>query len=479
MKVGKSMRRRRGLRSGLLISAGSASISIASFLRNIVIARIISVEDFGIAATLALTASLFELGSNLAVDRLLVQSRRGGSVRMQAAAHAILLLQGLIASVSLYLLAVPIASLFELGHEAWAFQLLAVLPLSRCFSHLDHVRYQRRSRFGATVTVEAGSQLLSLVAALPAGLYFQDFRAILAVVLIQGFSRLILSHIVAIRRYRWCFDRSLLSQAISFGWPLLLNGYLMFGIFHGDRSLVGIFFTLEELGLFSAAFALALAPMMMFARICNLFFLPILADNQNKPQAFANNAAIAVQATALAGMIIATGFVYAGPSVLTILYGEKYAAAATLVGLLGVMQGVRAMRQGPWLVALAKGFSRNALAANIARTLAFPVSISLVVYADAGLTTLIWCGIGGEIAAAAVSIYLMQNSTHTPFRFPLLGLLVMALAIGIGLIAEPYIISMPTFLGLGVGLGAAGLACGLTFVALADLRRWILRRFFG
>ena len=78
----------RYLKSGLLLSGGSIASSMCSFGRNIIIARLISVENFGIAATLALTMSLVEMASNLSLDRLIVQDPEGDSPRLQATAHA-------------------------------------------------------------------------------------------------------------------------------------------------------------------------------------------------------------------------------------------------------------------------------------------------------------------------------------------------------------------------------------------------------
>ena len=43
------------LKGGILLTGGSVTVALCSFLRNIIIARLISVEDFGISATFAIT----------------------------------------------------------------------------------------------------------------------------------------------------------------------------------------------------------------------------------------------------------------------------------------------------------------------------------------------------------------------------------------------------------------------------------------
>jgi len=49
------------LQGVFLLSGGNMAVSIFSFVRNIIIARLISVEDFGIAATFAMTIMFVEL----------------------------------------------------------------------------------------------------------------------------------------------------------------------------------------------------------------------------------------------------------------------------------------------------------------------------------------------------------------------------------------------------------------------------------
>src|SRR6056297_3280145 len=96
---------RRYLKGGLLLSGGSMLSAGCSFARNIIIARLISVEDFGIAATFALTMSLIEMASNLALDRLLVQAPDGDSPHMLATGHAFQVFRGVLSAIALFALA--------------------------------------------------------------------------------------------------------------------------------------------------------------------------------------------------------------------------------------------------------------------------------------------------------------------------------------------------------------------------------------
>ena len=205
------------LKSGILLTGGSVTVALCSFLRNIIIARLISVEDFGISATFAITVTLLEMSSNLAVDRLLVQAPDGDDPRLQATAQAFQVALGALGAIILFLAAGPIAALFGVPQATWAFRALALVPMIRGLSHLDMARVQREMRFGPSVLVETGPQVLVTLLAIPLGVYLGDYRAMLWVVLIQSASYTLFSHLVAHRPYSLAVDKALARRIVGFG----------------------------------------------------------------------------------------------------------------------------------------------------------------------------------------------------------------------------------------------------------------------
>ena len=87
---------RKYLKGGLLLSGGSVISAACSLIRNIIIARMISVEDFGIAATFAMTMSLIEMASNLASIGCSCRSPDGDAPPMLATAHAFQVFRGVL-----------------------------------------------------------------------------------------------------------------------------------------------------------------------------------------------------------------------------------------------------------------------------------------------------------------------------------------------------------------------------------------------
>ncbi|HEY0981533.1 oligosaccharide flippase family protein, partial [Schlesneria sp.] len=180
-----------GMQVGLsqLISMG------LSFGRNIVIGRILSIEDMGIASTIALALQVIESASDINVNQLMIQSKDGDDPQLQANAHTYTLLRGVITAAVLLLLGGPLARLFGVPDAAWAFQLMALAPLIRGVWHQDLWRYHRAMRFGPLVRVEILSQVLALLASWPLAIWLNNYSVMLWVILIQASVVAILSHI--------------------------------------------------------------------------------------------------------------------------------------------------------------------------------------------------------------------------------------------------------------------------------------------
>lgn len=464
----------RYLKSGLLLSSGSVASSVCSFGRNIIIARLISVDNFGIAATLALTMSLVEMASNLALDRLIVQAPDGDSPRLQAAAQAFQALRGLIGAVILLALAGPAAALFDIPDVRWAFQTLALVPLVRGLVHLDFARAQREMSFGPSVWIDLGPQIIVTALAAPLALWLGDYRVMLWTVLVQVASYTVLSHVLAERRYRWAWDTQAIRRMIAFGWPLLINSLLLFGIFQGDRAIVGATFSMETLGWFSAAFALTLTPSQVLAKVCQSFLMPVLARVQSAPERFLEHAHLTVQTCLLLGVVVAVGFWTAGPALLLTLYGERYLGGAAIIGWLGLMQGVRIAKAGPAIVAMSHGETVSPMLANLVRTIGLLLALGA---AAAGweVRAIVVCGLLGESAALVASLWLLKARSRLHVTDMVRSTAIAALLLAVVLVPTHGVFAgQNRWIELAVGSCAAA-AAGAVLAAVSPRVRTSLR----
>jgi O-antigen/teichoic acid export membrane protein len=405
---------RRGVFGGAAaVGAGKVLGQGASFARSVVIARLLGVEDVGVAALFAMTVALFSMITDLATNRLLVQAPDGDDERLQASVHLFAVAQGAIAATLIFALAGPIARLFGATEATWAFRTIAALPLITALRHEDVSRFQRVLRFRPYVTMEVSSQVMATVAAIPLAFALRDYSAMVWVLFVQQVTLVVASHLLAERRYRWALDRAMARRIMAFGWPLLLNGLLMFGVFWGDRAIVGAMYTQDDLGVYSVAFQLTILLAFAVVGVVSSVALPTLASVQDDQAALERRYSVLAQGLSLVGALLVIPFALAGGWVITVIYGEKYAAAGAFVGWLAAAQALRLVRVAPTLAALARADTMNSLVANIARALAVPAAL-LAAWRGAGLEVIAMMGFLGELLAIGVATHRLWRRQAVP-----------------------------------------------------------------
>lgn len=374
---------------------------VCSFVRNVVVARLLTPEDFGIAATFAIAISIFEMISNLAVDRLLVQAEDGDEPDFQATAHAFQVVRGLGLALVLFLLAWPLSRLFSIPQALWAFQCVALVPLIRGFMHLDPKRMQRRFGFGADVLTELIPQVVLMLAAWPFALWFKDFSAMVWLLVFQAMVMVVVSHAVARRRYTLAWNRSFLERMYAFGWPLMYNGLLMCLILQGDRVIIGFAYDMTQLGVYSAAFSIAFVPSMMVGKVASTLLLPLLSKRKGDSHEFSEYYEASVCLLCLIAVAVVTGFIFLGQRVVVLAYGDKYAGVDAFISWLAIMHMLRTVRFAPTTASMALGDTVTPLAANIVRAILLPVGLA-VAMAGKPLVWLAILGCASELVSMTV-----------------------------------------------------------------------------
>ena len=407
------MLHKRLLRGGAWLTAGNALSAGASFLRNIIIARLVSVEDFGIVVLLTLTLAVFETISNLSVDRILIQAPDGDDPKLQATAHALQVVRGVFAGIIVFFAAALIASLLKIPHAAWAFQTLALVPVIRSLIHLDTVRFQREMYYKPTFWVDALPQMVSLILAAPLAYWLRDYSVIIWAMLGQVLTQVIVTHYLASRRYLWVWDRNTVLRILAFCWPLLANGLLMFTIFQGDKALIAFAFSAKVVGWYGAAFMLTMAPATLVTSVMQGLLLPLLSNSQSVPEKFQLHYRQVVQASLAVGLLTGAAFAVFGPELLVALFGNKYRDGIVVVILLGLTQGVRIAKAGQFASALALGSTTLPLIANLARGGALLVAIGLVTIGYGPLAVAI-SGLAGEMVSYGIGTHMLAIRVRSP-----------------------------------------------------------------
>lgn len=406
---------------GLL--AASVAAQACTLLRYTALARLLGPQQLGMAATLALTASFFELLGDMSSDRFLIQDRHGDEPGVQAMAQLAQIGRGLVIGLAFIAFSGPVAAFFKAPQLALALCILALSPLINGFTHLDIKRVQRDHDFRPEGLALVCAEVLSLIATVAAAFLTRSFVAILYGMVIRSLTAVIVSHLCAQRPYAVGFSRAHARRLGHFAMPLLLNGPLLFFGSQGDRVIIGRQVGLAELGHYSAVLLLIFYPSAMLARFIQTTSFPLLAGARDQ------GGRLDVEIGRLSGQVIllailmCAGFAVVAPVFISLVFGPAFTQAPQLIALVGMLQTSRFLIVWPTAVSLAIGRSANILVGNVVRLLVVPSAIAGH-WLMGGLTGVIIGFIVGEIIAFAIALGLMNRSMGAPllsrFSRPLL-----------------------------------------------------------
>ena len=205
-------------RNVALIFSGNVFSAILGLIRNMIVARLLTVEHFGIASTFAISMSIVEMLTSLGMHQLIIQDSKGDDPRLQSGLQGFHLLRGAFSSTLLFLLAGPIAQFMGTGDIVWAYQMLAFIPVLNGMVHFDIYRLQRQLNYIPAILCSTVPALLSVVLIWPLYMIFKDYRVMLGIILAQALASIIISHLFAQRRYHVTLAKDIITHALRFGW---------------------------------------------------------------------------------------------------------------------------------------------------------------------------------------------------------------------------------------------------------------------
>ena len=428
--------RRRG---GQLYFASALFGQIAALLRYVTLARMLGPEQLGLAATLVVTGAFFDLIADTGSDRFLIQDRDGDTTELQNLVHLVYVGRGLTIAAALILFSGPIAAFYGQPRLAHGLVFLAASPMILGFLHLDVRRVQRRLDFRPEAIGLMMGEGASLIATGLAAWITRDFTAILYGLIVRSSMMVAVSHFTSKLPYRLAWSAMHGARLSRFSGPLMLSGLMLFIGSQGDRVLVAHQLGAKALGEYSAVSLLIFYPAAVLMKYLHIMYVPMVANERDDP-ALRNRLADKLGGeTLMLAISMAAGFAVVTPFVVTLLYGQRFAQPALLIGIIGILHTTRFMITWPTTVALSMARSVTVFLSNLSRLLVFPCAL-IALRLIGGLNGVVAGYIVGESCSILVALALMNRDIGRPFfsgfaRFAMLlvtGALIVAWNLTIG-----------------------------------------------
>lgn len=356
----------RFLKGAMQVGLGQVGQQLLLFGRNIVVARLLPPEQFGIALTLVTVISALDAVSELGVELFLIRSPKASETSLQSTLHTILIARGFVAAAAIVLLAAPIANLFGVPEVAQAYRWLALVPAIRGFMHLDVRRFEKEFRYWPGIIANFMAIGAGTLAAAVLVILTRSYWAMLLAYIVQYLVLVGAYHYFAERRYELSYQPAHVRDLMRYGGPLLLNGILLFGLAQGDRLFIGSALSVTELAHYGVVSVLTTGLTSVVMRMTGALYLPLLSAFEVRSDGYARRYEVCGAITTLLALATATGFSILGDWIVLVAFGPQYRAAPLLVTSLSLQAAFRMLRSWPQISFLSSASTQYLLYGNLA-----------------------------------------------------------------------------------------------------------------
>lgn len=234
---------------------GEMAAKAVSPLVFIVLARLLTPEDFGVVAVAVIAVNFSEVFWDAGLNKALVQ-RQGD---LQKAANVVFwtnAVLGIFIYLTLFALSHPIAYLFEDSRVA---PVLQVLGLQMVFSSLSAVHttlLQKNLNFKRLFHIRLWTVGVPGMASIPLAYFGMGYWALVIGSLGGAIFQLLVLWLLSSWRPQLEFDKAVARELLSFGAWASANGLLAWFFAWADSLVIGIYLTAHDLGLFRTGSAL-------------------------------------------------------------------------------------------------------------------------------------------------------------------------------------------------------------------------------
>ncbi|MGH7559297.1 MAG: lipopolysaccharide biosynthesis protein [Gemmatimonadota bacterium] len=425
------------------------------FVRNVVLARLLAPDDFGLFGITLVVISMLERFSSSGMQSAVIQKRESVEGYLDTL-WTIQVLRRIVLGIGLFLGAPLIASFFDEPRVTELFRVVGVIVVFSGLLSPGMLLFRReleaKPQFIQGFAVKAVDLSVSIVLAL----LFRNVWALMGGSVAGAVTRIVLSYQLHPYRPRLSFDWQRAREMWNYGRWVFLYQILFFLTYRGDNLIIGKFLGARALGIYMLAYSIAELVTMELGNMLGGVAFPAYSRIQEQVErvrrAYLTTVDFVASITVPVGVVLC---LFAEP-ITSVVLGERWLEAASVLPYLAVAGSARALAWTGTALYNAMGqpafsFRMSLVSVGVTYALIFPLIPAM------GLR-----GVALAIAAGQLSQFL----PYAVYTRRTLGVglgelgrqLLPALALGgvVGaVLAMVRTQSMPDVLHLVVGLGAA------------------------
>jgi O-antigen/teichoic acid export membrane protein len=312
------------------------------FIRIIVIARLISPDEFGIFGIVSLTMSALNTISRVGMDQALIQ--KDGDIRpFLNTAWTVRVLRGLVLFGLVVLLSPVIATFFSESEVVGLLKLFGLSLVFKGFTNIGVVSFRKELHFRKEFLLQFTSVLFGVLVSLILAFMLENALALVGGVVGEALALMMVSYIVHPYRPGFRWHKESFQELFQFGKWITGSSVLVFALTEGDDLVAGKLVGTAALGYYQMAYRVSNLPATELMRVVNQVMFPALSKVKDSVDQLQNTFLRSFQLTAALTMLMSGLIIALAKEFTLVILGSKWLNIVLPMQILAVWGAVRAL----------------------------------------------------------------------------------------------------------------------------------------
>lgn len=327
---------------------------VISFLRTLILARVLLPVQFGVYGVAALVLALLEVFTETGVNIILVQSKHDVRKYINSA-WVVSIVRGLIISIIIFFSASPISLFFNSKDSVVMLQIISLVPFLKGFINPAIVKFQKELQFHKEFWYRSSIFLIEAGVSIVFALITHQASSLAFGMIAGAASEIVLSFWLVVPRPRLEIQEEYIKIIFHKGKWVTASSIFNYFFRNADNIVVGKILGPASLGLYEMAYAISIIPITEISDVISKVTFPVYSkisdDKKRLKRAFARTMLVITLLSVPFGILL-----FSFPElIVNFILGDKWLGIISILPVLAIFGVIRGISGFPATLLFALG----------------------------------------------------------------------------------------------------------------------------
>lgn len=354
------------IKSGFWSFASRFSTRGLDLIKLVIVAILLSPNDFGLLGIALLTLSIFRVFTQTGFKESIIQNKNDVKEHLNTA-WTTMILRGILLYSIVFLSAPLVAMFFAEPRAELILQVIGLTLVLEGFQNIAIVMLRKDLEFQKLFILDLGSTLPSFILTVTLAFILQNVWALVYGSLIGGIGMLFISYLVHPYRPKLEFNKEKAKEMFGFGKWVLASSIVIFIATQGDDIFLGKVLGVTALGFYTLAFQISNTPATEITHVISHVTFPAYSKLQDKKECLESALSKTIQLILTVTLPLSIAIILFIPEFTTYILGEKWLPLIWPVRILAISGLIRSVSAAWGPIYLAKGKPKYDFYKNVIR----------------------------------------------------------------------------------------------------------------